>query len=77
VNNNLNNDQAQRFVTLVSQHNYLQDHRLLKDIASGSLLGYFIKELYDYMKRVVKIDMRCLHEYRNLNEELKYFQKLK
>jgi hypothetical protein len=75
VNNSLNDEQAKRFVSFVSQCEDLHSSKSSNSI--GSLLVYFIRELYEYIKRLVKVDMKCLHEYRYLGEELKHFQKIK
>ncbi len=71
------NEQVSRFVSFVSKCDHLLDPKILNKIIPTSLLGYFVKELYDYMKRLIKVDMKCLHEFRNLSEELKHYQKTK
>jgi hypothetical protein len=77
VNNSITIDQASIFISHVSQHDYLQDPKHLTSHQTGSLLVYFIKELYEYMKRLIKVDMKSLHEYRRLSEELKHFKNIK
>ena len=44
---------------------------------TASLLLYYIKELFEYMIKIKNIDLKLLYEYRNLNEEVRVFEKLK
>jgi hypothetical protein len=78
INYYLTKDQIDNIIAIVNHDDSIIKSNSIYSISKpASHLVYYIKELYEYVEKVSKCDLRRLYEYRRLVDEKNFYEKFK